>query len=50
MKTGQVMWKRLSFFIANETETENKKKAILLSCCGVVTYCLFKSLVAPRNP
>ena len=38
------------FFIANETETENKKKAILLSCCGVVTYCLFKSLVAPKNP
>ena len=33
------------FLIANDIGTENKKKAILLSCCGVATCRLFKSLV-----
>ena len=42
---------RLEFFyIANEIEDEDKKKAILLSTSGPETYALFRNLCAPDNP
>ena len=37
------------YFIANEIESANKKKAILLSVVGAATYQLIRSLVAPAK-
>ena len=38
------------FFIANDIENDDKKKAVMLSVCGAETYKLFRSLCAPGNP
>lgn len=38
------------FFIANEVDSENKKKAILLSSVGAKTYKLLTSLSQPNSP
>ena len=38
------------YFIANEIESANRKKAILLSVVGAETYQLIRSLVAPAKP
>ena len=37
------------YFTANDV-AEDKQRAILLSACGIATYCLIKSLTAPDNP
>ncbi len=39
-----------NYFLANDVETEAKKRAVLLSVCGAKTYQLIRSLVAPRKP
>ena len=42
--------KRLeSFFAANKVTDKAQKKAILLSVCGMKTYCLIRSLVEPKS-
>ena len=42
---------RLEFyFAANEVDSSDKRRAILLSCCGAQTYGLIRSLVAPAKP
>lgn len=38
------------FYVANDIEDEVKKRAILLSSCGINTYRLFKGLTAPAKP
>ena len=39
---------RLEFyFAANEVDSSDKRRAILLSCCGAQTYGLIRSLVGP---
>ena len=38
------------YFTANETESADKKKAILLSMVGAEIYQLIRSLVAPDKP
>ena len=38
------------YFIANDIESADKKKAILLSVVGAETYQLIRSLVAPAKP
>ena len=38
------------FFKANEIDTEDKKKSIMLSSCGSKTYKLFRSLLTPVKP
>ena len=41
-----------NYFVANDI-AENKaakRRAILLSVCGMSTYCLIKSLAAPTKP
>ena len=38
------------YFIANDIESSDKKKAILLSVVGAETYQLIRSLVAPAKP
>ena len=39
------------YFVANGiSEEENKRRAILLSCCGAATYQLIRNLVAPNKP
>ena len=41
-----------NYFIVNDImdDKEAKHQAILLSVCGVSTYCLIKSLAAPTKP
>ena len=39
-----------NYFVAHDIKTEAKKKAVLLSECGVATYKLIKSLLAPQKP
>ena len=42
--------KRLNFFfVANTITDANKKRAIMLSSCGAVTYKLFKGFTAPSK-
>ena len=38
------------YFMANDIESADKKKAILLSVVGAETYQLIRSLVAPAKP
>ena len=38
-----------AYFVANENESRDKKKAILLSVVGAETYQLMQSLVAPEK-
>ena len=38
------------FLIANDVTDEAKKKAMLLSCCGIATYRIFKGLTASAKP
>ena len=39
------------YFTANDIKDDaDKKRAILLSVCGVETFCLIKSLLAPVKP
>lgn len=38
------------FFVANDIETEAKKKSVMLSSCGNKTYRLFRNLLAPTKP
>ena len=37
------------YFIANGIDSADKKRAILLSACGITTYKLLKALVAPAE-
>ena len=37
------------YFIANGISDNAKKRAILISCCGPVIFCLIKSLVFPDS-
>ena len=39
-----------NYFVAHDIKTEAKKRAVLLSECGVATYKLMKSLLAPQKP
>ena len=38
------------YLMANDVDSDAKKRAILLSTCGAKTYQLIRSLVAPRKP
>ena len=38
------------FFTANGIDDADKKKAVLLSCCGATTYQLIRGLVMPAKP
>lgn len=38
------------FFVANDVEEPNKKRAILLSCVGAQTYTLMRNLLSPVKP
>ena len=38
------------FFTANDVNDAEKKRAILLTSCGIETYQLFKGLTAPAKP
>ena len=38
------------YFVANESDSAEKRKVILLSCCGPQTYQLVKNLLAPEKP
>ena len=38
------------YFVANEIDSAEKRKAILLSCCGPQTYQLVKNLLALEKP
>ena len=37
------------YFTANDIDYEEKRKAILLTSCGIECYCLFKGLTTPRK-
>ena len=37
------------YFAANDV-AESKQRAVLLSACGVATYCLIENFLAPENP
>ena len=39
-----------NYFVAHDVKTEAKKRLVLLSECGVATYKLIKSLLAPQKP
>ena len=39
-----------NYFVAHDIKTEAKKTAVLLSKCGMATYKLIKSLLAPQKP
>ena len=39
-----------NYFVANNINTEVKKRAVLLSKCGAATYKLIRSLVVPQKP
>ena len=38
------------YFIANDIDDEEKRKAILLTSCGIECYHLFKGLTTPTKP
>jgi len=38
-----------NYFVAHDIKTEVKKRAVLLSKCGVATYKLIRSLVVPQK-
>ena len=38
------------YFVANDVKDGNKKRAILLSSCGVNTYAVIRNLLAPDLP
>lgn len=38
------------FFVANDVESTEKKRAILLSCVGAQTYTLMRNLLSPDKP
>ena len=38
------------YFIANDIDAADKKRAIFLSVCGATTYQLIRNLVAPAKP
>ena len=38
------------YFVANDVKDSNKKRAILLSSCGVNTYAVIRNLLAPNLP
>ena len=38
------------YFTANDVATNEKRRAILLACCGDATYSIICSLAAPRKP
>ena len=38
------------YFVANDVDAADKKRAILLSVCGATTYQLIRNLVAPAKP
>ena len=38
------------YFTANDIDDEVKRKAILLTSCGIECYHLFKGLTTPRKP
>jgi len=38
------------FFVANDVEEPEKKRAILLSCVGAQTYTLMRNLLSPEKP
>lgn len=38
------------FFVANDVEEPEKKRAILLSCVGAQTYTLMRNLLSPERP
>ena len=38
------------YFIANDVDAADKKRAVLLSICGAATYQLIHNLVAPGKP
>ena len=38
------------YFVANDVKDGNKKRAILLSSCGVTTYTVIRNLLAPDLP
>ena len=38
------------YFLANEITNNEKKRAVLLSTCGVKTYKLIRNLVSPGKP
>ena len=38
------------YFAANDIDSEDKQRVILLSICGAATYQLLKSLLAPVRP
>ena len=39
-----------NYFVANDVESEGKKRAILLSVCGPATYRLIRNLLSPAQP
>ena len=36
--------------MANNATDEAKKKPLLLSCCRIATYRIFKGVTAPKKP
>ncbi|KAJ8034251.1 hypothetical protein HOLleu_21010 [Holothuria leucospilota] len=38
------------YFLANDIEDNGKKRTIMLTVCGSVTYSLMKNLLAPAKP
>ena len=38
------------YFTVNDIDDEEKRKAILLTSCGIECYRLFKGLTTPRKP
>ena len=38
------------YFLANDVQAQEKKRAILLSICGASTYQLIRNLVSPQKP
>ena len=38
------------YFLANDVQAQEKKRAILLSLCGASTYQLIRNLVSPQKP
>ena len=43
------VWRLENDFVVHDIKTEAKKRAVLLSECGVATYKLIKSLIAPQK-
>ena len=38
------------YFLANDVQAQEKKRAIFLSVCGASTYQLIRNLVSPQKP